>query len=266
VPCRLCPMPPLLAEHRGDVRALSDATTSNQWRAVWGSAWKRRRRSVLLAVIPGAGRARISRLESDKFVVQPHAVDYLHKPGCPVASPEASTYRRGRRDHGGQGAAIVLERARLIRRRGLRPESPSSATEWSARVSSSPCLGPYQREHLPEARRGMWSKCLHAALRVARDIFLRCRGAHAVGVHCSLRTMARRGTVSNETAWFSLRGCRTTRCSKLTRFTHSFELDEGVWTGRPVIITIKTHANATDGCPEATLTMTVNQVNAHTGS
>jgi len=147
VQCRRC-----LPNIRGDVRALVRCDDIDQWRAVWGKCLEA---ATTILCFSQSSQALVARaypdLSRDKFVVQPHAVDYLHSRAVQLHLQRPLHIGVVGEITEAKGAAIVLEMARLIRRQRLPARITVIGQLNGARESQVlRVLGPYQREHLPE--------------------------------------------------------------------------------------------------------------------
>jgi len=144
--CRRC-----LPNIGGEVRAITGCDDIDRWRAAWGDCL---RAATSILCFCGSSRDLVARaypdLAQDKFVVQPHVVDYLehhalpsnlHRPLHIGVVGEITKHK---------GAAIVSEMARLIRRQHLPAEiTVIGRLEGGHESGALRILGPYQRSELP---------------------------------------------------------------------------------------------------------------------
>jgi glycosyltransferase involved in cell wall biosynthesis len=145
--CRQC-----LPNIRSEVRSLVGCDDIDRWRTLWGRCLEE---ATTILCFSGASMELIRRaypnLSADKFVVRPHAVDYLPKPklrlsldaplniGVVGMIPEA------------KGAGIVREMARLIKERQLAVKI--TVIGRIDQVRESPIVhitGRYERHELPQ--------------------------------------------------------------------------------------------------------------------
>jgi len=144
--CRRC-----LPNIGGEVRAIAGCDDIDRWRAVWGDCL---REATSVLCFSGSSRDLVARaypnLGQDKFVVQPHVVDYLERHALPSNLHRPLHIGVVGEITKAKGAAIVSEMARLIRQQHLPAEITVIGRLEGGRESGAlRILGPYRRPELP---------------------------------------------------------------------------------------------------------------------
>jgi glycosyltransferase involved in cell wall biosynthesis len=151
VQCRRC-----LPNIRGEVRSLVGCDDIDRWRAVWGKCLEE---ATTVLCFSRSSQELVRRaypnLSRDKFMVRPHAVDYLRSRAVQLNLQRPLHIGVVGEITEAKGAAIVLEMARLIRTQRLPARITIIGQLNGARKSQVlHVLGPYQREHLPDLVEG----------------------------------------------------------------------------------------------------------------
>jgi glycosyltransferase involved in cell wall biosynthesis len=149
--CRRC-----LPNIHGEVRSLVGCDDIDRWRAVWGKCLEE---ATTVLCFSRSSQELVRRaypnLSRDKFMVRPHAVDYLRSRAVQLNLQRPLHIGVVGEITEAKGAAIVLEMARLIRTQRLPARITIIGQLNGARKSQVlHVLGPYQREHLPDLVEG----------------------------------------------------------------------------------------------------------------